>query len=85
MIALCAKEAGVEEDFLTVAARRAFWNWKNSDLLKVAVMRGVPLLDKNNIFQIVLDLAKWGVESIGQTSNFCNIVSEIRLLRHGQV
>ena len=58
---MCAKEAGVEEDFLTVAARRAFWNWKNSDLLKVAVMRGVPLLDKINIFQIVLDLAKWGV------------------------
>ena len=34
---------------------------EKNDLLKVAVMHGVPLLDKNNIFQIVLDLVKWRV------------------------
>ena len=40
-----------------------------NDLLKVAVMHGVPLLDKNNIFRLFLTLSSGELESISQTSN----------------
>ena len=56
-----AKAADIEEDFLTVAARKAFSSWEKADLLKIADAYGVHLNDKTNLFQIVLDLVKWRI------------------------